>query len=99
MISVQISTPEIPGLSSESVFIDFASGTVEFAAAANDNLSRDSEDSSSGDLLPRPDAFCLDQNLLNENESGDKHQLSPSLEGFNAVRRKFWDGSGGGEAY
>ena len=72
---------------------------MKFAAAANDNLNRDSEDSSSGDLLPRQDGFCLDQNPSNENESGDKHQLSPSLEGFNAVGRKFWDGSGGGEAH
>ena len=91
-MTVQISPPQIPGSFSESVLIDFASETVEFAAATKDNLSRESESSISVDQLSRPETFCL----LNGSE--DKDQLSPSPERLNAARRKFWEGRTGGEA-
>ena len=92
LISVQISSPEIPGSSSESVAIDFASETVEFATGTKDDLSQESKSSCSVDL--QPETFCLDQNLLNEKESEDE-QLSPSL----SAVRKFWEGNLGGEPH
>ena len=67
--------PKIPGSSSESGRIDFASETVKFAAAANDDLSQESESREDMQSSPSLQRFNALKNQLLEGRRGGEAQM------------------------